>query len=97
MTILKSVASAITTIGTTPSLGSQSNTSGSYPGAVVNSLSVTTLGNTITAKAYSDTGFSSLLATLSETNSAPSGTGVGILLTPSPGYQGLTVGPFSAT
>ena len=97
LTILKSVASAITTIGTSPSLGSQSNTTGTYPGPIVNSLSVTTLGTSITANAYSDTGFATLLATLPETNSTPAGTGVGILLTPSSGYQGVTVGPFTAT
>lgn len=95
--IIKSVASAITTIATSSNLGTQSNTTGTYPGPVVNSLAVTTLGSTITANAYSDTGFATLLVTLSATNSSPSGTGVGILLTPSSGVQGTTVGPFSAT
>jgi hypothetical protein len=96
LAILKSVASAVSTIGTSASLGTVSNTTGSFPGPIVNSLAVTTLGTTITANVYSDTGFASLLATLSETNPSPSGTGVGILMTPSPGYQGTTVGPFTA-
>ena len=97
LTILQSVASAVSTISTSANLGSQSNTSGTYPGPVVNSLNVTTLGTLITANAYSDSGFAILLGTLSTSNpSTPSGTGVGILLTPSSGYQGTTVGPFSA-
>jgi len=97
LTVLQSVASAISTIGTSPNLGTLTNTSGAYPGPVVNSLSVTTLGDTITANAYSDTGFATLIGTLSENNPSPSGTGVGILMTPSSGYQGTTVGPFTAS
>ena len=97
LTILKSVASAVSTVITSPNLGSQRNTTGTYPGPLVNSLSVTTLGGSITANAYSDTGFASLLGTLTAGNGSPAGTGVGILLTPSSGYQGTTVGPFSAS
>ena len=97
LTILKSVASAVSTVDTTPNLGTQSNRTGAYPGSLVNSLSVTTLGTTITAKAYSDTAFASILGTLVDTNSGATGTGVGILMTPSSGVQGTTVGPFSAS
>jgi len=96
--ILKSVASVISSVGMSALLGTNSNTSGTYPGSVVNSLMVTTLGTTIEAFAYSDTGFATLLGTLSETNGVtPTGIGVGILLAPSPAAQGSTVGPFTAT
>jgi len=79
-------------------LGSNSNTSGAFPGPIVNSLEVVTLGTSIEALAYSDTGFATLLGTISATNpSTPTGTGVGIMLAPSPAAQGSTVGPFTAT
>jgi hypothetical protein len=94
--IIKSIASVISQVGITPSLGTNSNRTGTFPGQIVNSLIVETLGTTIEALAYSDTAFSTLLASLSETNSSPLGIGVGVLLAPS-AAQGSTVGPFTAT
>lgn len=96
--IVKSVASAFSQVGITAALGTNTNISGIFPGLIVNSLFVSTLGTTIEAYAYSDTGFTTLLGTLTKTNpGSPSGLGVGILLTPSPAAQGTTVGPFTAT
>jgi hypothetical protein len=98
LTILQSVASTVSTIITSSNLGTLTNTTGTYPGPLVNSLNVVTLGTLITANAYSDTGFADLLATINDTASpTPTGTGVGILLAPSPAQQGTTVGPFTAS
>jgi len=97
--LLQSVGGTITTIATGVLQGPSNSTT-----AQINSIQIVTLGNSITATAFSDSALVTSLGTLTSTQTAPTGNvSVGIIDSPvvtgsgaSAPTQGSTVGPFSA-
>ncbi len=93
LNILQSVASTVSNIVSSVLATSSTATLG------INSISLVTSGNNVTATGYSDTSTTTAIGSVNTTNSGTKGIGTGIIMTPGGDgtAQGTTVGPFTAT